>query len=590
MTSASAAPAQAPLRDLFRPVVAGRRRRFALLVLLALCGGLCEATVLVLIARIGFAITGGDDRVDVGLGPLGGLDLSIGTMIPLAGGLTLLRFAFQAAVSHQSALLTSAALVDARKQMLRLFLGASWAVQARERQGVLQELMTTYAAQRTNVLVTLLQGAAALCNLTALMVAALVVNGLAAVAVLGAIGVLVLALRPFRATIRRRSSRTAQANLEFATALTEVASTVQEVRVFHVEDQVRRQMDASVERHGRALARTQFLGGVLPGVYQTAALLLVIIALGATYEIDPASLASLGAIVLMMVRCLSYGQLLQSVYQSLHETAPYLERLRAQEREYVDSAVARGGKPVDDVFEIAFDHVSFEYERNVPVLRDVSFRVPKGEIVGIVGPSGSGKSTLVQLLLRLRQPTKGTVLANGLDVDKLSLDDWYQRVTFVPQEPRLFSGSVADNIRFFREEISDQDVEEAARLAHFHDEVVAWPLGYKTSVGESGGQISGGQKQRLCIARALLGRPDLVVLDEPTSSLDVKSEALVRDTLREVASRATVFIIAHRLSTLAMCDRIMVLLAGRVEGFDKSAVLEASNPFYQEALQLSGLR
>jgi ATP-binding cassette subfamily B protein len=572
------------------PVVAGRRRRLALLVLLALGGGLAEATVLILIADIAFAITGGHSRVALGLGPLGGLDLPIGTMVLLGGGLTLLRFAFQAAVAWESSRLTRDALVDVRKRMLRLFLGASWAVQARERQGVLQELMTTYTSQWTGVLGTLLQGASTLASLAALMAAALVINGIAALAVVGAIGVLVLALRPFRSTIRRLSSRTAQANLEFATALTEVASAAQEIRVFHVEDEVRGQMDTSIETHGRAFARTTVLSGILPGVYQTAALLFVIVALGAIYEINPGTLASLGAIVLMMVRSLSYGQLLQSVYQSLHQSAPYLERLQAQEHEYVDAAVTRGGTPVDTIDEIAFDCVSFEYERDVPVLRDVSFRVPKGEIVGIVGPSGSGKSTLVQLLLRLRQPTKGTVLANGLNVDKLSLDDWYQHATFVPQEPHLLSGSVADNIRFFREEISEHDIEEAASHAHLHGEVVAWPLGYQTPVGERGGQISGGQKQRLCIARALVGRPDLIVLDEPTSSLDAKSEALVRDTLQALASRATVFIIAHRLSTLGICDRIMVLLSGRVEGFDEPAVLEASNPFYQEALRLSGLR
>lgn len=590
MTSGTATPAQVSLRELVRPVVVGRRWRLALLVLFALCGGFAEATTLLLIARIGFAITGSGSRIDTGLGPLGGLELSTGTMILLAGALTLTRFAFQALVAWHSSRLTRDALVDVRKRMLQRFLETSWAVQARERQGVLQELMTTYASQWTNVLGTLLQGMSALCSLAALMAAALVVNGIAALAVLGAIGVLVFALRPFRSTIRRQSSRTAQANLHFATALTELASTAQEVRVFHVEDQVRRRMDASVETHGRAFAQSNFLAGVLPGIYQTAALLLVVVALGTIYNIDPGSLASLGAIVLMMVRSLSYGQLLQTVYQSLHQSAPYLERLRAQEREYFDAAVTRGGKPVDSVDEVACDHVSFEYEPGVPVLHDVSFRVPKGEIIGIVGPSGSGKSTLVQLLLRLRQPTKGTVLANGLDVDKLSLDDWYQRVTFVPQEPRLFSGTIAENIRFFREGVSDREIEEAARFAHLHDEIVAWPRGYDTPVGERGGQISGGQKQRLCIARALVGRPDLIVLDEPTSSLDVKSEALVRETLRALASRTTVFIIAHRLSTLAICDRLMVLLAGRVEGFDTPTALEASNPFYREALELSGLR
>jgi ABC-type multidrug transport system fused ATPase/permease subunit len=160
----------------------------------------------------------------------------------------------------------------------------------------------------------------------------------------------------------------------------------------------------------------------------------------------------------------------------------------------------------------------------------------------------------------------------------------------VPQQARLVAGTVADNIRFFREDLEPGTIERAAKLAHIHDDIVQWPLGYDTPVGERGGQLSGGQQQRLCIARALVGDPDVVVLDEPTSALDVKSESLMRDTMADLAPHKTVFVIAHRLSTLSICDRIMVILNGRLEGFDQPSELEASNPFYREALKLSGLR
>jgi ABC-type multidrug transport system fused ATPase/permease subunit len=239
---------------------------------------------------------------------------------------------------------------------------------------------------------------------------------------------------------------------------------------------------------------------------------------------------------------------------------------------------------------MAFDGVSFEYVAETPVLRDVSFQIPHGDIVGIVGPSGAGKSTLVQLVLRLREPTTGRVLADGRDVRELSLESWYERVSFVPQDPALFAGSIADNIRFYRDGVDQADIERAAKLANLHDEVMSWSGGYDTPVGERGGQLSGGQRQRLCIARALVGEPDMLVFDEPTSALDVKSEALIRDTIAGLAPRTTVLVIAHRLSTLSICDRIMVVLAGELQGFDAPDRLEAENPFYREALQLSGLR
>jgi ABC-type multidrug transport system fused ATPase/permease subunit len=196
----------------------------------------------------------------------------------------------------------------------------------------------------------------------------------------------------------------------------------------------------------------------------------------------------------------------------------------------------------------------------------------------------------VQLLLRLRDPTRGRILSDGRDIRDLDLDDWFRQVTFVAQEARLFAGTVADNIRFFRSAVGQDEIERAARLAHLHDDIVSWKSGYGTPVGERGGAISGGQRQRVCIARALLGDPSLVVFDEPTSALDVRSEALMRETMASLAPERTVFVVAHRLSTLSICDRILVVLNGCLQGFDEPTALELSNPFYREALALSGMR
>jgi ATP-binding cassette subfamily B protein len=301
------------------------------------------------------------------------------------------------------------------------------------------------------VLGTLMQGITALCTLDALLAGAVAVNALAALVVLAGISLLLAALRPFRSGIRRRSALAAGTQLEFATALTESTLMAQEIRIFNARDVVRRRMDETIDAHGRAFRRTPVLGGILPGIYQSAAMLFVIAALGLADAFHPSDLAFLvlGVVRLVVIRSLSEGQILQSVYSSLHETAPYLDALDAEARAYWSAGVERGGLPVGRIVEISFEHVWFEYEPGHPVLRDVSFCATRREIIGIVGPSGSGKSTLVQILLRLREPTSVRVLANNGPVGGLSLDEWYERVTFIPQEPRLFSGSVADNIRFF---------------------------------------------------------------------------------------------------------------------------------------------
>jgi ABC-type multidrug transport system fused ATPase/permease subunit len=579
----------ASIRDLVAPFVKAERRRLILLSVTSILGGFAEAGTLVLIARTAFALASNSSDVKVNVGPVHAT-IAVPALIGAAGVLVVIRIVIQGAQSVLGARVTYTTVNRVRKRLVHLYLGAGWPLQASQREGRLQELLTTYAGATATAVGTFSGLIAAGFNLAALLVTALVVNALASI-VAGLAALLIgLLLRPLRAAVRRRSARSAAANLEFATGLTEFAATLQETRIFQVENQVGARLDTLTDRStGRALS-TAYVSQAISVLYQGIAMLLIVSALGVAYAAGFSRLASLGAIVLIMLRSLTYAQGVQGAIQGLYESAPYLETLRAEEVRYRGAAVRRDGDPIDRIGEIAFDDVSFAYEPGLPVLRHVSFRVPQGEIVGVVGPSGAGKSTLVQLVLRLREPTSGAVLANGRDVRELSLDDWYGRVTFVPQEARLFAGTVADNIRFFRHDVDDTAVERAAKLAHLHEEISSWPLGYDTPVGERGGQLSGGQRQRLCIARALAEDPDIMVLDEPTSSLDVKSESLIRETVADLGPTATVFVIAHRLSTLAICNRIMVILGGQLQGFDEPDRLEEANPFYREALQLAGMR
>jgi ATP-binding cassette, subfamily B, bacterial len=224
------------------------------------------------------------------------------------------------------------------------------------------------------------------------------------------------------------------------------------------------------------------------------------------------------------------------------------------------------------------------------VLRDISFTIAPNEIIGIVGPSGAGKSTLVQLLLGLRDPDEGRIMAADRDISTFDRTEWARKVTFVPQAAHLIAGTIAENVAFLRDDVAQEDVERAARLAHLHDDISGFPEGYQRQVGPHGGHLSGGQQQRLCIARALVEHPDVLILDEPTSALDVRSEHLVRTTLLGLKDRMTVIVIAHRLSTLTICDRIMVIKDGELKDFDTPLHLERSSEFYREALALSGMR
>jgi ABC-type multidrug transport system fused ATPase/permease subunit len=245
-----------------------------------------------------------------------------------------------------------------------------------------------------------------------------------------------------------------------------------------------------------------------------------------------------------------------------------------------------GEQALENVLSVTFERVSFSYNQGRPVLSDISFEVSSGEVIGIIGPSGAGKSTLVQLLLRLRSPDQGCYLVNGVPAAELRSDDWHRQVSYVPQEPRLLHASVRDNIRFFRD-LDEPAVERAARLARIHDDIVSWPNGYETIVGPRADAVSGGQQQRICLARALAARPEVLVLDEPTSALDPHSEALIGESLKALKSELTLFIVAHRMSTLEMCDRVMVIVDGRMVAFETKALLQRDNPYYRHASQLA---
>jgi ABC-type multidrug transport system fused ATPase/permease subunit len=325
-------------------------------------------------------------------------------------------------------------------------------------------------------------------------------------------------------------------------------------------------------------------------VYQNAALLTVLVGLSQLNSSGAGDLGDLGAVVLLMVRGLSYSQQVTSAFQQLNEHLPYVDSVVGSSDRYRSRAVTRSGLPLVRVEAIEFVDVAFRYEHTERfALSHVSLRIDRGSTIGVVGPSGAGKSTMTQLLMRLRHPTAGRMLVNGVDGHCFSLDDWYARFALVPQDVRLLRGTVAENIRFFREGIPQERVEQAARRAHMHDEILALPRGYDTELGD-GVELSGGQRQRIGLARALAGRPSVIVLDEPTSALDVRSEQAIQQTLAALHGKVTLIIIAHRLSTLQSCDRLLVFEGGRLTGSGSWDELKETSQFFNEAERLARLR
>tara|TARA_Y100000766_G_scaffold134655_1_gene116001 strand:+ start:18920 stop:20617 length:1698 start_codon:yes stop_codon:yes gene_type:complete len=265
--------------------------------------------------------------------------------------------------------------------------------------------------------------------------------------------------------------------------------------------------------------------------------------------------------------------------KSMEASLDRLEEISKMDPEVLDPKVPVELGKVNG--EIAFDEVSFAYAEDL-VLKKVTVKARPGEVMGIVGPSGAGKTSFINLLLRFYDPTEGVVSIDGHDLRTLRQEELRDAISFVPQEPLLFNASVRDNILVGRPDATDEEVYKAAGQARAHDFITAMENGYETVIGEKGTRLSGGQRQRLALARAFLRKAPILVLDEAASALDSENEALIQQAVVELAQDRTVFIIAHRFSTLSVVDRILVFESGQIIGDGTNEELEKSCNLYQE--------
>lgn len=536
-----------------------------LLAGLSLVAGALEAVLLVLVVGAALSVTNDRQGDSVSLALGGGASFSPGVALSISACLGLVVLLVHMVVARLTAELAAEVLGTARERVIDAFSNASWAHQAQEREGALQETSMTLASQSAELCLQLANFAAGGLGVVALIAAALIVSPLIAVVVFAFGALLTGILLPIRRVTRTRAREFVGFNSAFSEQISQWSALAMEQRVFGV-DRIGavRLVDAS-RATSRSYIRSRFTTRVGGSMYRDLAIMFLVGAVASLYFAGSVNVASVGAVVMLIVRSLSYAQQAQASVQLTHEAAPNLDALTERIASLELGRATFGDRPCRGFSTIELVDACYAYDGGRDVLRHIALSISAEEAVGIIGPSGGGKSTLLQVLLRLRPPTSGSVLVDGVDYLKISPEDWSRLVAFVPQDPKLFQGTVADNIAFWRPAITREQVTDAARQAHVIDDILRLPHGFDTQLGPSGAGLSGGQKQRLAFARAMVGQPQLLVLDEPTSALDARSEALLQETIMTLRGKVALVIVAHRTSTLSSCGRVVALADGTIE-------------------------
>jgi len=379
--------------------------------------------------------------------------------------------------------------------------------------------------------------------------------------------VVVLLVSGFGARVMGAAERSQKQVSELAGLLGEAIAGLPLVRAFAAEPWLQQRFDEEIDLHRKARYRTLRLLALQHPVvgFIEAAGILAVLLIGAA-RIQAGGLNSQGfssyvAALLMLIDPISH---LTTNFNEFQQGQASLRRLRQIESEPVEPPDRPDAQPLGPVRgELVLDRVSFGYTQDQPVLNNLSLQVEPGQMVALVGPSGAGKSTLFSLLLRFNTAQEGRVLLDGRDLADLRARDLRQAVALVPQRSNVFSGTVAEAIAFGRPATREQ-IREAAQLANASGFIEALPEGYDSRIEERGSNFSGGQLQRLAIARAVLGNPAVLLLDEATSALDAEAEEAVQQGLKQAMAQRTVLVIAHRLATVQEADQILVLESGRI--------------------------
>ena len=551
-------------RDLGRvlQLFRGHRRYASLQVAFSLGEGFCEAAILTLFARVALrSVDGGFGLVYVpGLGPRPA-SFALASLVALI----VVRFVAGFGSIWSANRLQFRLLRGFRVNSIKTYMGASWSAQDQLDQGALQQLIVTLPNGISANLASLISHLSHFCIMAAMLIYALFTDAALTTLLVVVIGISTFGFRPLRKWIRIRSSRAILEQQRLSQASAELSNLKFELQAFGVGHQAIKPLLQTVETEASLSEMASRLRGAVVPVFTTLLYLAVTFGLVVLAQTNSENFEKTGPILLVVLRSLSYGVSIQQAASSVAAVIPSIDVVTRESARLGMSHRAWGDHELKKCVSLELENVSFRYHGADELsLKEVSAAFYVGGKIGIVGPSGGGKTTLIRIALGVLDPTSGRVVLNGKELRSFDQSALARKVAVVPQSAAMLRGSVAYNLALFREEITEEDMWESLRIADLDRDIRRLPDGLKTVIGTGHHQLSGGQQQRLAIARAFAGRPDLVVMDEPTSSVDALSEASISQAIDNLPVGVTVLIVSHRMRILEGCQQLVVMQDGRI--------------------------
>ena len=471
-----------------------------------------------------------------------------------------------------------------RTSIFNKFLRADWSYLLKQKLGYLETVLMVdvqYASSLLNKITNLITVVAGL------LIYILVAINISAEVTLWTLvigGILFLVFKRFTYKVKVLAYQIELENKEMAHHVNESILGMKTIKDMSVIDQVAKKGKEYFVRLKKLYINIHIFKNAVLSVIQPVGLIFICLVFWFSYKSDNFNFAALAAITYLIQQIFSYFKQLQNNFQLINEAIPFLTNLLNHEKKSIKNEEKNNGLAKFEFNrDLQFVDVGFSYLPQKQILAGINFLVNKGDLVGIIGPSGVGKTTLVDLVLRLFNPEQGEILLDGKKILDIDLDQWRQNTGYVSQDMFLMNDTIANNIRFYDSQITDEEVMTAAKMANIYDFISQCQDGMNTFIGERGVMLSVGQRQRIVIARVLARKPQLLILDEATSALDNESEVKIQEVIKNLKGKITVLVIAHRLSTVADSDKLIVLDKGRVaeQGVPQELLADKDSYFFK---------